>query len=185
MSPKIIVTLVFSTLLLGCSSNKTIEDFGNSEAVAPTSLNPQEKAQHTHTRDYNVLKDLDMRRGAGIEQGARKHFLSVSKDKSKLLNSNVKYDRKHTPHDSLNSNNFIDNGNNGNFLYHNFKIGSIKDYSYYELSRWQRFCNKSKNMDHRDWRFVNDRSHVFPEELVETCQIPSKKQMKKHGFKMK
>lgn len=170
MLRKIVVSCIATammTALFGCSSEE-IEPLkmDESPAVAPTSLKPQMKVPQVNTRDLVVDVDVDARRGAAIEEGAAKHYLSKDEigENSPLLLSNVKYDRRNP----LSYENMVNAGNTGNgnttspdalkLIQDNFNIGSISDYSYYELSRWQRFCNHGKNMDRLDWRFIKNKT---------------------------
>ena len=80
MLRKIVVSCIATammTALSGCSSEE-IESFemDESPAVAPTSLKPQMKVPQVNTRDLVVDVDVDARRGAAIEEGAAKHYLS-------------------------------------------------------------------------------------------------------------
>ena len=100
MLRKIVVSCIATammTALSGCSSEE-IEPFemDESPAVAPTSLKPQMKVPQVNTRDLVVDVDVDARRGAAIEEGAAKHYLSKDEigENSPLLLSNVKYDRR-------------------------------------------------------------------------------------------
>lgn len=197
MLRKIVVSCIATammTALSGCSSEE-IEPFemDESPAVAPTSLKPQMKVPQVNTRDLVVDVDVDARRGAAIEEGAAKHYLSKDEigENSPLLLSNVKYDRRNP----LSYENMVNAGNTGNsnitspdalkLIQDNFNIGNISDYSYYELSRWQRFCNHGKNMDRLDWRFIKNKTHNFPKELLDKCNPPSKNQFKRYGFYLK
>jgi hypothetical protein len=47
-------------------------------------------------------------------------------------------------------------------------------YSLYELSRWERYCNRGKGMDERDWRFIEaEGAEHIPSEIVVGCSPPA------------
>lgn len=48
-----------------------------------------------------------------------------------------------------------------------------KGYSHYELSRWERYCNNGKNMDKKDWAFIQKEGvHNMPDQLRVRCHPP-------------
>lgn len=49
-----------------------------------------------------------------------------------------------------------------------------RSYSVYELARWERFCNAGKNMDERDWRFIQQEgTGNVPVDVLSNCRPPS------------
>ncbi|CAM5562425.1 hypothetical protein [Eoetvoesiella caeni] len=56
------------------------------------------------------------------------------------------------------------------------KLDDIKKgqgYSVYELSRWERYCNKGKGMDKKDWAFIRQVGvQNVPASLVGQCSPP-------------
>ena len=45
-------------------------------------------------------------------------------------------------------------------------------YSFYELSRWERFCDGGKGMDEKDWEFVT-KENTVPRNIIPDCNPPS------------
>jgi len=61
-----------------------------------------------------------------------------------------------------------------NEVIHTFRlIKPVQGYSVYEMSRWERYCDSGKNMDEKDWRFI-DRKNLkdVPSVLVSDCTPP-------------
>lgn len=186
MYKKIINTFTLTILslsIVACSSNEDIT-INEEPAVAPTSLNPQMKPRLVNTRDAVIQPDSDIRRGAAIEEGSRKHYLAKdSFDTSPLIKNNMKYDRRNNA-SYANMINASNSNKDTSFISDNFKLGKLSDYSYYNLSRWQRFCNKGKGMDRLDWKFVKNPNNLFPAELLEKCNAPSRALFKRYGMKI-
>lgn len=194
--PKLLVLALSATLALSACSSKPDYSYQVTEnAVAPTSLNPQTKNARVNEKDAVVYIDDDERRGAAIEQGSDKHFLHKTGDSgnSPLMSNNVKYNRqdpKSYVNSTNNPNNFEKQANLGtkvsdekrSEILGRYKLGESKDYSYYALSRWQRFCDNGKNMDRLDWKFVKSYNNVFPKDMLDTCELPSVEQLRKHGM---
>lgn len=199
--PKLLVLALSATLALSACSSKPDYSYQVTEnAVAPTSLNPQTKNARVNEKDAVVYIDEDERRGAAIEQGSDKHFLHKTGDNgsSPLISNNVKYNRQ-DPNAYVNTANSTNVNNKASDntkktsgtsvsdatrqkILSRYKLGESKDYSFYELSRWQRFCNNGKNMDRLDWKFVKSYNNVFPKYLLDTCELPSVEQLRKHGM---
>lgn len=58
-------------------------------------------------------------------------------------------------------------------LTESYNVTPGKGYSHYELSRWERYCNYGKDMDKRDWAFVNKEGlHNIPSHLRARCNHP-------------
>ena len=199
--PKLLVLALSATLALSACSSKPDYSYQVTEnAVAPTSLNPQTKNARVNEKDAVVYIDEDERRGAAIEQGSDKHFLHKTGDNgsSPLISNNVKYNRQ-DPNAYVNTANStnVNNKTSDNTkkpsgtsvsddkrseILGRYKLGESKDYSFYELSRWQRFCDNGKNMDRLDWKFVKSYNNVFPKDMLDTCELPSMEQLRKHGM---
>lgn len=47
-------------------------------------------------------------------------------------------------------------------------------YSFYELSRWERYCNAGIGMDEADWHFVTENGGAkgIPDILTDSCSLP-------------
>lgn len=198
--PKLLVLALSATLALSACSSKPDYSYQVTEnAVAPTSLNPQTKNARVNEKDAVVYIDEDERRGAAIEQGSDKHFLHKTGDNgnSPLISNNVKYNRQ-DPNAYVNTATNVNNKAADNSkqqssgtsvsdatrekILGRYKLGESKDYSFYELSRWQRFCNNGKNMDRLDWKYVKSYNNIFPQDMYDTCQLPSVEQLRKHGM---
>ena len=199
--PKLLVLALSATLALSACSSKPDYSYQVTEnAVAPTSLNPQTKNARVNEKDAVVYIDEDERSGAAIEQGSDKHFLHKTGDNgsSPLISNNVKYNRQ-DPNAYVNTANSTNVNNKASDntkktsgtsvsdatrqkILSRYKLGESKDYSFYELSRWQRFCNNGKNMDRLDWKFVKSYNNVFPKDMLDTCELPSVEQLRKHGM---
>lgn len=199
--PKLLVLALSATLALSaCSSKPDYSYQVTDNAVAPTSLNPQTKNARVNEKDAVVYIDEDERRGAAIEQGSDKHFLHKTGDNgsSPLISNNVKYNRQ-DPNAYVNTANSTNVNNKASDntkktsgtsvsdatrqkILSRYKLGESKDYSFYELSRWQRFCDNGKNMDRLDWKFVKSYNNVFPKDMLDTCELPSVEQLRKHGM---
>ena len=199
--PKLLVLALSATLALSACSSKPDYSYQVTEnAVAPTSLNPQTKNARVNEKDAVVYIDEDERRGAAIEQGSDKHFLHKTGDNgsSPLMSNNVKYNRQ-DPNAYVNTANSTNVNNKASDntkktsgtsvsdatrqkILSRYKLGESKDYSFYELSRWQRFCDNGKNMDRLDWKFVKSYNNVFPKDMLDTCELPSMEQLRKHGM---
>ena len=199
--PKLLVLALSATLALSaCSSKPDYSYQVTDNAVAPTSLNPQTKNARVNEKDAVVYIDEDERRGAAIEQGSDKHFLHKTGDNgsSPLISNNVKYNRQ-DPNAYVNTANSTNVNNKASDntkktsgtsvldatrqkILSRYKLGESKDYSFYELSRWQRFCDNGKNMDRLDWKFVKSYNNVFPKDMLDTCELPSMEQLRKHGM---
>lgn len=199
--PKLLVLALSATLALSaCSSKPDYSYQVTDNAVAPTSLNPQTKNARVNEKDAVVYIDEDERRGAAIEQGSDKHFLHKTGDNgnSPLMSNNVKYNRQ-DPNAYVNTANSTNVNNKASDntkktsgtsvsdatrqkILSRYKLGESKDYSFYELSRWQRFCDNGKNMDRLDWKFVKSYNNVFPKDMLDTCELPSVEQLRKHGM---
>lgn len=199
--PKLLVLALSATLALSACSSKPDYSYQVTEnAVAPTSLNPQTKNARVNEKDAVVYIDEDERRGAAIEQGSDKHFLHKTGDNgsSPLISNNVKYNRQ-DPNAYVNTANSTNVNNKASDntkktsgtsvsdatrqkILSRYKLGESKDYSFYELSRWQRFCDNGKNMDRLDWKFVKSYNNVFPKDMLDSCELPSVEQLRKHGM---
>lgn len=199
--PKLLVLALSATLALSaCSSKPDYSYQVTDNAVAPTSLNPQTKNARVNEKDAVVYIDENERRGAAIEQGSDKHFLHKTGDNgnSPLISNNVKYNRQ-DPNAYVNTANSTNVNNKASDntkktsgtsvsdttrqkILSRYKLGESKDYSFYELSRWQRFCDNGKNMDRLDWKFVKSYNNVFPKDMLDTCELPSVEQLRKHGM---
>ena len=199
--PKLLVLALSATLALSACSSKPDYSYQVTEnAVAPTSLNPQTKNARVNEKDAVVYIDEDERRGAAIEQGSDKHFLHKTGDNgsSPLMSNNVKYNRQ-DPNAYVNTANSTNVNNKASDntkktsgtsvsdatrqkILSRYKLGESKDYSFYEFSRWQRFCDNGKNMDRLDWKFVKSYNNVFPKDMLDTCELPSMEQLRKHGM---
>lgn len=199
--PKLLVLALSATLALSaCSSKPDYSYQVTDNAVTPTSLNPQTKNARVNEKDAVVYIDEDERRGAAIEQGSDKHFLHKTGDNgsSPLISNNVKYNRQ-DPNAYVNTANSTNVNNKASDntkktsgtsvsdatrqkILSRYKLGESKDYSFYELSRWQRFCDNGKNMDRLDWKFVKSYNNVFPKDMLDTCELPSVEQLRKHGM---
>ncbi|MGN0901717.1 MAG: hypothetical protein ACI4M9_00400 [Succinivibrio sp.] len=197
MLKKAFLIAMTASVLAGCSSEVEMYEEEQRPPIAPTSIKPQNKILQVNTLDPVIDADIDVRRGAAIEEGGAKHYLSKEEigDNSPLLQPNVKYDRRN-PQSYTNMSDMRQNtsyesnvGKEENEakqkILRNFQIGSIQDYSYYELSRWQRFCDHGKDMNVHDWRFVKKKNHLFPRELLDKCIPPSETQSKRYGFRFK
>ncbi len=142
-------------------------------AVEPTSLTAPSKGTRTLTMDATVLPEGDTLRGAGIDGRGRKHFLAQTGEASSpLLGPRVKYDRAHAPDRTP--------APQDRSVLDFWEQGDIQDYSYYELGRWERFCDGGRNMDSLDWRFVKTSGRKFPRQLRATCNPPSRATLAKH-----
>ena len=199
--PKLLVLALSATLALSACSSKPDYSYQVTEnAVAPTSLNPQTKNARVNEKDAVVYIDEDERRGAAIEQGSDKHFLHKTGDNgsSPLISNNVKYNRQ-DPNAYVNTANSTNVNNKASDntkktsgtsvsdatrqkILSRYKLGESKDYSFYELSRWQRFCDNGKNMDRLDWKFVKSYNNVFPKDMLDTCELASMEQLRKHSM---
>ncbi len=211
MNKKLLLSCVALTVmatLTGCSSDEIINEPVKS-AQAPTSLNPHLKNIQVNSKDATLEYENNVRRGAAIDQDGVKHFLSAtSNSSSPMLMNNVKYNRlsdeayANRTNNNSSSKSSVKSGNEKNepllrkratalkgysgdvkkFIADNFTTGEVKDYSYYEMLRWQRFCNAGLGMDKKDWAFVKNKNNVFPEELVEKCTPPHNRILKRKGF---
>lgn len=172
------LTIACAALFISaCSSNEEPKKPAP-PAEQPTSLNPQDKVPQTSTKDLVVEMEKAYRRGAGIDGEGDKHFLDANCNpaNSSPLIGNARYDRSHQDSRPATYNSDIMS---------RFRQGSIKDYSYYELSRWERFCDYGHNMDRLDWKFIKEAAqgrHNFPTELSGKCNPPSDSQLRRHGL---
>lgn len=206
MNKKLLISCVALTVmatLTACSSDE-IEAEPLKPAQAPTSLNPHLKNIQVNSKDATLEYENNVRRGAAIDQDGVKHFLSsTSASSSPMLMNNVKYNRQAQEAYANRVSNNTDKGVSKKeipferkratalkgytgdvqkFIQKNFKTGETKDYSYYELVRWQRFCNAGLGMDKKDWSFVKNKANLFPEDLVEKCTPPHNRLLKRKGF---
>ncbi|MDD6318848.1 MAG: hypothetical protein PUA61_08375 [Succinatimonas hippei] len=186
----LLLTVMAAVSLYGCKSNEQpVARYVPPEQ--PTVLNPQDKTPQTRSRDLLVETEKNFRRGAAIDGGGDKHFLDINRTDcvycgglpdcpSPILTSKVKYDpRHHEPRATASA-----PTRRSSILDRLYK-GSSKDYSYYDLSRWERFCNGGWAMDSIDWKFVkNSKKHPFPVELQANCKVPSNRMLRRHGFKI-
>lgn len=46
-------------------------------------------------------------------------------------------------------------------------------YSFYELQRWERYCDAGKGMDERDWIFVASQLYKAPLDVLSSCRPPA------------
>lgn len=54
------------------------------------------------------------------------------------------------------------------------EIAKVKSYSLYELSRWERYCDRGVHMDERDWRFVQAEGAAnIPTDAISACVPPT------------
>ncbi len=184
--------LVPALLLAGCSHDEDPAYGAEPPAEAPTPVNPQFKKYQINTKDLLVETEKPFRRGAAVDAGGDKHFLDIQRKgcvycdgkstcKSPLLTDAVKYDpaRRNLAKPAT-----VAAAPAGNSILSRFRKGSSKDYSYYDLSRWERFCAGGWSMDSVDWKFVRSGKHPFPAELEATCKVPSRKMLRRHGFRL-
>lgn len=148
--------------------------------------NPSYKKQLAKDKTDRISRELtlsfyaDERRSAAIEEGGFKHTLANRNEEfnPEQYPSNVRYDlkRRNTYNAPAAQNNDVQDI---------FKTASIKDYSYYELGRWQRLCDgtNGRNMDRLDWRFVKRNKNKFPIEILENCKLPSTEVLARHGIR--
>ncbi len=144
--------------LIGCSS-KTEEV---TEQPAPKVADSYRVAIN---RDLVVLKRDEGRGGAAMRQPGWEHYLANDTDNInyKLPNKNAggfpPLNTDPVTH-ALSTN--LSNSSSG------------KAYSYYELSRWHRYCNNGEGMDGNDWKFIHTEGESnVPSELIENCTPPS------------
>lgn len=181
---------IAAAMLSGCGSTEA--PAAAPEPEQPTSLNPQDKVPQTQARDMLVETEKYFRRGAAIDGAGDKHFLDMNRSDcvycnglpscpSPLLASGVRYDpsKRNSPLPQARP-----SAPSGGSILSRFRKGSIKDYSYYELSRWERFCSGGWRMDSVDWKFVKSGRHPFPAELEATCKVPSRRMLRRHGFRI-
>lgn len=45
--------------------------------------------------------------------------------------------------------------------------------SFYELQRWERYCDSGKGMDEHDWRFVSQNDYKHPAQALPNCNKPA------------
>lgn len=132
------------------------------------------------SRELTLSYYADERRSAAIEEGGFKHTLANRNEQfnPEQYPSNVRYDlnRRYTYNTPT--------AHNSN-VHDLFKTASIKDYSYYELGRWQRLCDgtNGRNMDRLDWRFVKRNKNKFPIEILDNCKLPSTEVLSRHGIR--
>lgn len=148
--------------------------------------NPGYKKQLVKDKTDRISRELtlsfyaDERRSAAIEEGGFKHTLSNRNEQfnPEQYPSNVRYDLKRR-------NSYNASAAQNNDVHEIFKTASIKDYSYYELGRWQRLCDgtNGRNMDRLDWRFVKRNKNRFPIELLDNCKLPSTDILSRHGIR--
>lgn len=168
----------FSLALAGCSHREDASA-PEMEAEAPTPVNPQYKQMQVSTKDLRAEYEKAWRRGAAIDGGGGKHFLDAGcSPSSPIASPSVKYDpfrRGASPATArAGRSRFLDA----------VPVGAIKDYSYYELSRWQRFCDGGRGMDSLDWKFIrNWKKHPFPSEMLGSCRAPSDRTIRRHGVR--
>lgn len=194
----------FSLLTTGCTSEEELHE------QQMKVLRHNHTVQKLTSKDLIVTHIDDKQLGAAVSQGGYKHVLFNDDNlngKRDNLDANVRYDRARAytqanngtasklnsvlSHDDLNkemdlskvdSDELLTEANKQLLKDLNFKTASTKDYSYYELGRWERFCNAGKNMDRRDWTFVKKNKERFPIELLDRCSFPSMKTLAKHGI---
>lgn len=131
-------------------------------------------------RELTLSYYADERRSAAIEEGGYKHTLGNNNPNfnAEVYTANVRYDLKHrnsflTP--------VIKNRVKDSFG----TTSHTKDFSYYELGRWQRLCDgtNGRSMDKLDWRFVKRNQTRFPIELMDSCMLPTTAVLSKHGIR--
>ena len=131
-------------------------------------------------RELTLSYYADERRSAAIEEGGYRHTLGNNNPNfnSEIYPANVRYDLKHR-------NSFLTPVIK-NRVKDSFGTSShTKDYSYYELGRWQRLCDgtNGRTMDKLDWRFVKRNQNRFPIELMDGCMLPTTAVLSKHGIR--
>ena len=139
------------------------------------------------TREDTVSYYYDERRSAAIVAGGYKHTLGVNNYnfKSDEYSDNVKYDLSKRYKDFKGLNSLSDEmAVPVSALFTPSK--KVKDYSYYELGRWQRLCGglNGESMDKKDWAFVRYNRKAFPADLLDSCRLPAGDVLAKHGFKV-
>ena len=194
------------------SSVRLIDEINSKASTGDISLSAHTKDIRTQTKDLTLEQIPTVRRGAAYDEGSYKHMLSTADYKntqSPMMSPNVVYDRakygtyKTEQQQALNraiANGDVSVDKDGNIItkskhkafsaydapyndvFRHMSNGSSNDYSFYELSRWERFCNGGKNMDKRDWAFVKAHKNAFPIELQRSCEAPSHRDLIKHRF---
>lgn len=150
------VTLAVS----GCaSSEKNTEIQADDEAVVEqTATRETDKPLRTN-RELTLSYDNIGRAGAAVHRPAYVHVLGDRHDWAEI----------NAPHGAE-----IDKAKINNAA--NTKGSTSKPgqaLSFYELQRWERFCDNGKGMDERDWRFVESQQYSPPMDVLGVCQAPS------------
>ncbi|WP_295352101.1 hypothetical protein [uncultured Succinivibrio sp.] len=190
---KSVMALSLSSMVLltitGCATSDKDEDCCSSAKIENALQNnpaiynrlSREKADRI-SRELTMSYYTDERRSAAIEEGGFKHTLGMNNPlyKGDEFPQNVRYDLSKRYNGQSDANGYkkvpvtaVFNPNKNS-----------KDYSYYELGRWQRLCDGSngKNMDRLDWRFVKRNKDAFPMDLLDTCVMPSSEVLSRHGI---
>lgn len=192
---------VGACILSACSSSVDEEQARQAqddEVTAVFNLKAHTKDVRVGTRDLTLEYLVNKRFGAAINQGGYKHVLAQNdlNEDSPLLSPRVKYDRtlrsekvhfetldlNEDPLKKLKTHKIGEHANPYYPILDDFGVGEVKDYSVYNLSRWERFCNYGLGMDKRDWDFVKKHQKEFPQELRENCAPPDLNRLKKHGL---
>ena len=155
--------------LIGLSALGTCVLIGCSSKTEEASVRPAPQVATAYrvaiNRDLVVLKRDEGRGGAAMRQPGWEHYLANDTDNinynlaNKAAGGFPPLNTDPVTH-ALNAN--LSNGSSG------------KAYSYYELSRWRRYCNNGEGMDGNDWKFIHTEGESnVPSELIENCTPPS------------
>lgn len=164
---RVSTALLAVALLSGCASMESTPP----EAEAEVAVDPAEGKIQRVNRGLSVDWDNMGRGGAAMRQPAYIHVLGESS--LQAASNNI----QNVPSGDAGQADGA-GARNGDGLRE--ALSTLKDlqqgkgYSLYELSRWERFCNKGHGMDERDWRFVeSEGADNVPTTLQVNCSPPT------------
>lgn len=177
---KLAVATALATTLAGCTtaggSPQWVDNLKSKITALKKSDKPEEPVVVTRmetdkpfrtTRELTISWDNQGRAGAANHQPAFVHVLGESRQHIEQNSQYSDHDLSATEQDGGRSKPRLQ-GNAGTF-----QQRAGQGYSYYELQRWERYCNGGKNMDERDWRFVAAENYAAPLDALGACSKPT------------
>ncbi len=172
-----LAALAFSaSLVSGCATQKPHADSQQKSAATPAEDKGFTPINYSHNR-LTVAKRSSSLAGAGCNAGGVVHVVDINPCPAHCAGGiqppikHVKYLRpedvpaEHASQDTKGSSETDKSGQTPDLR---------KDYSYYDLGRWQRYCDGGRLMTYADWDFIlkHGGDKGLPKEMVEKCRKP-------------
>ncbi|MCB5162636.1 hypothetical protein [Marinomonas algarum] len=165
---RIAILMIGAAIVSGCASKDVVTHIDTIEVQ-----NKETQMKRT-SRDSTLSWENIGRGGAALRQPAYVHVLGEGNLKVLSKDSDIPEVNAKNPFEPSDLMAVIDGIDKKSSNATNQTKHSIKQYSLYELSRWERFCDQGKGMDEDDWMFVtnNGGESGLPEIYSGSCKSP-------------